>query len=1423
MTTPEPQAPPPAPVPAPAPAPAAPAKPRMKRWKKVLFISGGVVLGLVLIVLAVGPTIIGSIAKSRIESTLGEQLQAAATVGNVSFSWSGHVQIDDFRLVPKNFTEPLVDVKKIDVHVSLGSAIGGSYIADVEVVAPKILVEKGPDGKFNYEFPPRPPKAPKKPKEKKKPGEKDEDERPFVQANFKVRDGEVKIRGRGRETVYPNVSVAAKVDTLEKPISYDVALDSALKIRGSIDLDTMSGPATLTFDRFSLKNTTGAARAYSDVAELDGTLSGSLDYRIQGAPRFAGRGKLEISGFALVMPGQNLKHDRIVFTHDGGIDEKGSGRHVISLIVDQALNATVTVDVVDAFNTRVARTDLKIDADLAGLQKGMAGTIQVRGATESKGPTQADLDAKKPRVAAKADLTLTGKNLDVKSMKLDAFTVRHVGTLDENGTGKNTVVLDSGKALQAKMQVDVTDAMGPAPGVVADVHATSDLGELGKLLEKMLGLKPDMIFEGAASLEGKIEAKGGDSARANLSLRTTNLEAIDAAKKRIEIEKALELKLVGGWDGKSKTATADVLKLTSSFATMDGKGGAAIGGEAPEIKETKVTIEADLEKLAGKLKSFMETPPALGGKAVMNAVASGEKVAVTVDLKSMKYGKYGPFDASLRQDGTLDRTGSGKHTIRLDSGKAVAATATADVKDAYKDTRATKIDVRLDSDLAALSTMLPGLIELKPGVALEGKASATAKAETKGSTWATFEAAANVDNLEAVEKGTRQEVDKSIRLQAAGWWDGAKKSVAIDAMTLTSAFATAEGKGGITLATPPAVSPTSTLKLHADLEKLGAKLGLFLAEPPMLAGTLSANVVPAGEKIHFEALAKAIRVVTKGRTLGLPDATIAGTATVQPKLEVAASAKAPKFEWIDQGYSAKGSFDAQIGYTEKGTTGATKVADLEVVDGKKNVLKDPGLTLVHDIGLSDENRTIDLRKVEISSGFLNGGMTGRILRRDPGLEFQKVRGTFKYIPEKLGAIAKPWLPGKLEGAEEKTLDLTLDGKAAATDALEVLRGTTGAIDLDLARFTMDGLSLSGKTQFKLQDGKLVSGTPLHVNKGRSDLSASIDFNPAEKSPQSTLTFNAKDVDANGQMGPILERINPIFHTSGIDAKVDGLIQSDFALVWKGAIHPDEKDWTAAASKALSGGGTFGAQNLSIAGSPAVGEIMKALGQGNALQGELIATQVKIENGKCTYQNMTLRGSRKEGAALKRDQEQLAADRKDLEEDRPGLRPKEYADRLEELKQREEDLPYRYTLRFSGWVKFDKTMQLRVLMPMTPNMIKSHPNLQKYIGTSFWVDLHGTTDKPSLDLNKMLSTAARRAAEGILAEKATDLIGGLLKNKKRESEVEKLFDEGVKAEKAGESARALDLYKKVQNDYRDTEFFRKRKTALEERISRLQGK
>jgi hypothetical protein len=77
----------------------------------------------------------------------------------------------------------------------------------------------------------------------------------------------------------------------------------------------------------------------------------------------------------------------------------------------------------------------------------------------------------------------------------------------------------------------------------------------------------------------------------------------------------------------------------------------------------------------------------------------------------------------------------------------------------------------------------------------------------------------------------------------------------------------------------------------------------------------------------------------------------------------------------------------------------------------------------------------------------------------------------------------------------------------------------------------------------------------------------------------------------------------------------------------------------------------------------------------------------------------------------------------------------------------------------------------VLMPMSDGLAKAHPSLSKYIGTSFWVDLKGTTDHPSLDTKKMLAEAVKRAAEGVLMDKLDDALKRLL-DKKKDKDKEK---------------------------------------------------
>jgi hypothetical protein len=297
--------------------------------------------------------------------------------------------------------------------------------------------------------------------------------------------------------------------------------------------------------------------------------------------------------------------------------------------------------------------------------------------------------------------------------------------------------------------------------------------------------------------------------------------------------------------------------------------------------------------------------------------------------------------------------------------------------------------------------------------------------------------------------------------------------------------------------------------------------------------------------------------------------------------------------------------------------------------------------------------------------------------------------------------------------------------------MAILRGSTSTVDVDLAKFTVTGTTVSGRTRLDLKDGKAVSGTPLQVNNGQTNMNAEVDLRQREQKPQSKVAFQAKDVDANANMGPLLENINPIFHT--VNGTVDGKITADFNLVWNGPVDPNEKetdwskkDYVRASKECLSGQGVFAVKNLNVVGSPTVKDIMAALGEGNAIQGELLGTDIRIGNGRCEYTKMVLRMSR-------------------------------------------------YQLVFSGWVDFGekdrqgnvkKKMEMMVEMPMTDHLRKKYPQLARYTGNSFFVPLKGTVDSPRLDFEAAIQELIKRALPNLIEDKAKNLLEDLLKKKEK---------------------------------------------------------
>jgi hypothetical protein len=79
-----------------APPPEAP--PRRSRLRRLLIWTGASLGVLVLVVFFGGPPLIGSIARSTLQSILDDRIDGKATVGSVSFSWFSGVTIRDIEI-----------------------------------------------------------------------------------------------------------------------------------------------------------------------------------------------------------------------------------------------------------------------------------------------------------------------------------------------------------------------------------------------------------------------------------------------------------------------------------------------------------------------------------------------------------------------------------------------------------------------------------------------------------------------------------------------------------------------------------------------------------------------------------------------------------------------------------------------------------------------------------------------------------------------------------------------------------------------------------------------------------------------------------------------------------------------------------------------------------------------------------------------------------------------------------------------------------------------------------------------------------------------------------------------------------------------------------------------------------------------------
>lgn len=132
-------------------------KPPVARWKKILLIGGGSLVVLVLIVLALVPTIAGSMAPGIVEKAAGEKLAGGVKVGSISLSWFGGQKIGPIIITDPTKPDGKNEILRAEIESS-GSllslakgAIGGGPNPGTVKITGKGNVVRSADGTTNLQ------------------------------------------------------------------------------------------------------------------------------------------------------------------------------------------------------------------------------------------------------------------------------------------------------------------------------------------------------------------------------------------------------------------------------------------------------------------------------------------------------------------------------------------------------------------------------------------------------------------------------------------------------------------------------------------------------------------------------------------------------------------------------------------------------------------------------------------------------------------------------------------------------------------------------------------------------------------------------------------------------------------------------------------------------------------------------------------------------------------------------------------------------------------------------------------------------------------------------------------------------------------------------------------------------------------------
>jgi len=1365
--------------PPPEPAPVAPPAPR--RWPRRLLWT----LAALGVLFAAAPLYLGALARPFVVDALERELDAHCTLAGLSFSWPARLHLTGLDLSDAEGA-PLASLDALDAALELAPLLGGELRAALTIQYPELHLARRPDGRWNWEAAlekalASPATAPRE--------EPAGEELPRVALRLELADGHVLVHGPAGDTTLADIALGLELDGLDRPAPYRLAFGlrgpagPAGRVRlegeftaaaeGKLEPAGLAGQARLVLESLDLAALEPAAGLVAPVTGLRGTAEGSLSCELRAGLALSGTSDLTVRGLELVGPragGRATRLESVRLAGSASQQGEGEGTQRLELAADDFLALVYEGrSNIPAAGAGALEGELSLKGDLARLAEVARGWVPLQEGVELGGR----LDQRLELAATLADRAPTEVRVSLGG-GLSGLGARDAAgrTLELGELSAVTLALEA-RADLAAGTLDVTEAtLGAGPvrfdghlmarGIGPEAAAEALVIERGDFhlvadLEALRGTLAALVTLGEESFGGRLDARG-------------TLAGSAADGLALELELAAESLAFAG--STLESARGRFQARRGADGALGGSGeftlgpGALAGGAAPlALPGLGLTLQV-AEDAAGKGTHRLALKSA-GSELTLDLAAhttrQAERLGVTAELELAGalagLARLAGEAAALPPGLAGQLGGRGTLTAELAGGTLVRAGAELDFA----------LKALTVADAAGAPLALPALADTRLSLAArfdgaERRADVTNLALTAG-------------GFALTSRATLLGVDPTgaLRAEALEVHDG-KLTLELDLARLGPELAQIVDLGGATLGGTPLALELDLAARAGRAEARGRLATTRLRYAPAEGAPLELAPLNGQFDLGLDLELGSLHVRTAQLKAGASTVTLAGTlndltdparargaVTLDLSSDLGRMLAELGLESAESGRHTTGKLsgrfqlDGDQGAFHAAGNGALEDFRLELAQEGEGaaplVVEEPRIGLALDARISLAALDVELEKLTLDSRLARGGVRGKILNLAgfgaDEVRFEGLTGELAYVPESLGAVLGKLLPGQWSGEKEERATFRLDGRARDFTLEEVLRTSSGRVDLGLGHFVRPEVALDGTLTLETREEKALLRGDLGANGGTLVVDGTLDL--AATKPRSRLTVNARDVKANSGLAPLLALAHPAFAASSLtQGTLEGLIGLTLDVTYDGPLALDQLEggWATLPKEPINGTGTLSLSGASLAGSPLLAALAE-FGLDTKKSLELKPIEFTIKKGRLSYAR-----------------------------------------------------PWTWTLggaetSFTGSVGLDQTLALDWNLPITPELVAKHDFLRVLQGERISVPIRGTALAPRLDTGELLKDLATKAAKRALEQKL-GLGGGKGAEAEDPDTLLKRADELWSKDQKVEAAK---LYERLKEDYK----------------------